>query len=103
MLTLAGDSTYTGGTTVADGTLWITNPNGFGLGTGAVVAQASATSELRFSLTASAGAVSITNGGYVSSAYAGATTFRSSATAATAALLIFGALHFAFFRRRKLC
>ena len=87
MLTLAGDSTYTGGTNVADGVLRVTNVNGLGLGSGPVSVQATPTSELRFSLTSSAGAVSITNVGGATAFAAGATTFRSSANAGTATIV----------------
>ena len=79
------------GTTVTDGVRRVTNQNGLGLGTGPVAVEATPTSELRFSFTSSAGAVSITNVGGTGFA-AGATTFRSSANAATASIVNRGSL-----------
>jgi fibronectin-binding autotransporter adhesin len=85
MQTMEGSSSYTGGTVVADGELRVTNPGGFALGTGPVTVQTSPTSELRFSLTGSAGALAITNASGAAEV-SGLTTFRSSATAATATI-----------------
>ena len=86
-LTLSGDSSYTGGTRVADGVLRVVNVNGLGLGSGPVTVQATQLSDLRFSFNASAGAIAITNLGSSTSAFAGGTSFRSSATAATATIV----------------
>jgi autotransporter-associated beta strand protein len=82
MLTLTGPGSYTGGTLVSDGTLRVTSPGGLGLGTGAVIVQASLTSELRFSASGSAGALAITNVGGTAS-FAALTSFREGSTAAS--------------------
>lgn len=86
-LTLAGASTHTGDTVVVDGILQVTNPAGSGLGNAPATVFASPTSELRFSLTGSASAISITNIGSTQATFTGLTTFRVSATAGNASIV----------------
>ncbi|MEO8923297.1 MAG: autotransporter-associated beta strand repeat-containing protein [Caldimonas sp.] len=85
-LWLVGNSTYSGGTTIQDGLIIVSNAAGIGLGTGPVIETASPTSELRFAGNASAGAVSIVNQGAPSTLVSSLVTFYDMATAGTAAI-----------------
>ncbi|WP_412180278.1 autotransporter-associated beta strand repeat-containing protein, partial [Variovorax paradoxus] len=67
-LELSGANTYTGGTTVAAGTLAVNNASGSATGTGAVQVQGGATLAGNGSV---AGAVSIAKGGVLSAGNAG--------------------------------
>ncbi len=82
-LTLAGASTYTGGTSIADGQLIVTNPAGLALGTGLVTNNPTVASELRFTGNGSAGNVTISDVGSTSTAFS-LTSFYGTATAGTA-------------------
>ena len=84
-LTLGGNSTYSGGTTIQDGVIIVTNAAGMGLGTGPVTVLATSTSLLEFANTASAGGLSITNFGGAGS-FSGSTYFVNTATAGGATL-----------------
>ncbi len=87
MLTLAGDSTFTGGTIVSDGVLRVTNTNGLGLGSGPVTVFPTFDVDLRFTGSASAGSIAITaRGNTPMDTGISTVSFFDSATAGTASI-----------------
>ncbi len=85
-LTLGGNSTYTGGTTIQDGLVVVTNAAGQGFGSGPVTLFATASAELDFVGNASAGGVTLTNLGGPSTTVSALAVFRDTATAGSATI-----------------
>ncbi|HEV7868378.1 MAG TPA: autotransporter-associated beta strand repeat-containing protein [Chthoniobacteraceae bacterium] len=89
-LTLAGNSGYTGGTTITDGGVFVRNAVGLAFGSGPVAVLASPTSELSFLDNSSAGLITFTNAGSGPAGDAGLIALLDTANAAGATFINLG-------------